>query len=60
MPKALALSGLVVAALLLLIFGMDLAIQIPFGGASRSMDIALLLGSAALGYMAWSTFREQS
>jgi hypothetical protein len=59
MPKALAVSGMVVAALLVLMFGLDLAVRVPFDRASQSMDIAFLICAAMLGYMSWSTFREQ-
>ncbi len=60
MPKVLAISGLVVAALLLLIFGADLAIGIPFSGASGWMDVTFLICAAILGYLGWSTYREQA
>lgn len=59
MPKVLAISGMVVAVLFLLIFGADLGIGIPFGGASGWMDISFLLAAAILGYLSWSTYREQ-
>jgi len=59
MPKVLAISGMVVAGLLLLMFGLDLAVWFPFGHASRMIDVVFLLCSAILGYMSWSTYREQ-
>jgi hypothetical protein len=59
MPKALTISGMAVAGLLLLMFGLDLALQFPFGRASKAMDIAFLICAIVLGYMSWSTFREQ-
>lgn len=59
MPKFLTILGGIVAAVLLLLFGLDLAIGIPFGKFSKTMDILLILASAMLGYMAWSTYREQ-
>jgi hypothetical protein len=58
MPKALTISGMAVAGLLLVIFGADLAISIPFGRVSMAMDVAILICAAALGYMSWSTYRE--
>lgn len=58
MPKALAISGMAIAGLLVLMFGLDLAIQIPFGRASFAMDVILLVCGGMLGYMSWSTFRE--
>ncbi len=60
MPKALSISGMVVAALLVLMFGLDLAVGIPFDHASTAMDISLLICAALLGYMGWNTFREQA
>ncbi len=59
MPKALCLTGSVVAILLLLVFGLDLAIGFPFGRASSTMDIGLLIASLALGYVSWTTLKEQ-
>ncbi|MBI3838846.1 MAG: hypothetical protein HY288_13065 [Planctomycetia bacterium] len=59
MPKVLAISGMVVAGLLLLMFGLDLAASVPFSHASRMMDIIFLLCAGILGYMSWNTYREQ-
>ncbi len=60
MPKALTISGMVVAALLLFMFGLDLALEFPFGRASKLMDVLFLLCAVTLGYVSWSTFREQT
>jgi hypothetical protein len=59
MPKALCVTGIVVAGLLLLVFGLDLAVKLPFQRVSPLMDIAMLICSLALGYAGWATFREQ-
>jgi hypothetical protein len=59
MPKALCLLGTVVAAVLLLVFGFDLIVKFPFGRVSLIMDIGIVLCSLGLGYMSWSTLREQ-
>jgi hypothetical protein len=60
MQKALCIFGMVVAALFLLIFGLDLLISVPFSGANKMvMDLPMVLCSAALGYLSWMTFREQ-
>jgi hypothetical protein len=61
MPKALTIIGMLVAALLLLIFALDLALGIPFGGsmASTSMDVGMMICGVILFYLSWSTFREQ-
>lgn len=59
MPKALSISGMVIAALLLILFGMDLAIGVPFRGVSMLMDVGFILCALLLGYLGWSAFREQ-
>jgi uncharacterized RDD family membrane protein YckC len=60
MPKALCIFGMAVAALLLLIFGLDLAVAMPFRGENRMMlDVPLVVCSLILGYLSWVTFREQ-
>ena len=59
MPKALCLVGMVVAVLLLLVFGLDLAVQFPFRRASMTMDIGGVVSSLILGYVSLTTLREQ-
>jgi hypothetical protein len=59
MPRALCLTGSVVAVLLLLVFGLDLALGFPFQRVSLTMDIGFLLCSLGLGYVSWSTLKEQ-
>jgi hypothetical protein len=58
MPKALTITGMVVAVLLALVFLLDLATEFPFKRASTLMDIAFLICALALGYMSWSTWRD--
>jgi hypothetical protein len=58
MPKALTIGGMVVSAVLLLLFGMDLAVGIPFQGISKLMDIGVVICALMLGYMSWTTLRE--
>ena len=58
MPKAMTIAGMVVAALLLLMFGADLAVGIPYGGAEMTMNIGALIGASILFYLSFSTFRE--
>jgi hypothetical protein len=59
MPKALCLTGTVVALLLLLVFGLDLALGFPFRRESLVMDVGLVCCSLALGYASWMTLKEQ-
>jgi hypothetical protein len=59
MPKVLCIAGAVVAILLLLVFGLDLAAGIPFRRENMgTMDISMILCSAGLGYLSWSTYRQ--
>ena len=63
MPKALCMSGMVVAILILILFLFDLlapATIAPFRKASVLMDIAMLVCAVMLGLASWMTFREQS
>ena len=58
MPKVLTMGGLVVSGLLAIIFTVDLALEIPFGRASKLMDISFLCCAIILAYMSWATMRE--
>ena len=60
MPKALCIFGTVVAVLLLLVFGLDLLLKIPFGGVDWLLDVCFILCSGVLGYLSWTTLREQA
>jgi hypothetical protein len=59
MPKALCIAGMVVAVLLLLVFGIDLAAGFPFNSVSPWMDIGMIVCSLILGYISWTTMRQQ-
>jgi len=59
MPKALCMSGLVVAGLVIILFAADLAVGVPFKRASMMMDVSLLCCAALLGLLSWFTLREQ-
>ena len=67
MPKALCITGMVVATLLAILFIADLLggkffpALAPFGGASYKslMGLWFLLCAAALGYLSWATLKEQ-
>lgn len=62
MPKALCLSGMVVAILIAILFLFDLAAptsMAPFRKANIVMDIAMILSALTLGVISWFTFREQ-
>ncbi len=59
MPKALCILGMAISALLLLVFGLDLATGFPFNAGTPMMNIGFIIASAILGYLGWSTLREQ-
>jgi hypothetical protein len=59
MPKALCILGLVISVLLLVIFGLDLLTSVPFGRDATFMDIGFVVAAAILGYLSFSTMREQ-
>lgn len=58
MPKALTIAGMVVSALILILFGLDMATGIPFSTANSTMDIAFIVCAVLLGYMSWSAYRD--
>lgn len=58
MSKALTIVGMVVAGLVGAAFAADLAIGIPFDGASMIMDVGAVGASAILGYLSWDAFRD--
>ena len=59
MPKIMTLIGLILSALIVLVFAIDLAIGFPFMKASMLMDIAFIICGGVLGYLSWATNREQ-
>ena len=59
MPKALSISGMVIAVLIFLLFVLDLALKFPFQRSSMMMDIVFVLCSLGLGYLSWIVYKEQ-
>lgn len=51
-------GALGVAALMLLLFILDIALKIPFGGLDTTVDILAIIASAVLLYLAIDTLRE--
>ena len=58
MPKALCFAGIAVSVLVLVLFALDLALGI-LGRASMGMSIAFILSALGLGYLSWTTLKEQ-
>ena len=59
MPKVLCLTGMVVSILILVLFLLDLAIQVPFKRISPVMDIVFVVCAVGLAFISWTTLREQ-
>jgi hypothetical protein len=59
MPKVLCLTGVVIAILILVLFLLDLAVKFPFQRISTLMDVVFVICAVGLGYISWSTLREQ-
>jgi len=60
MSKAFAIIALIIAICMLLIFGLDASpLNIPFRGASKTMDYGFIVCGLILAYLSWRTFREQ-
>jgi len=62
MPRVLCMAGMVVAILVFIVFLLDLVIPgelAPFGNASYLMDIIFIICSLGLGFLSWTTYREQ-
>lgn len=66
MPKALCISGMVIAVLIILLFLTDFLLNMfgavtlaPFKGAQPFMDIVFVICGVVLGLMSWLTFKEQ-
>ena len=59
MAKAMSIAGMVIGGLTALIFGLDLALKIPFGRTGGGgTDIGLFLCGAILAYLGWNAFRD--
>ena len=66
MPKVLCMTGIVISLLVAILFALDLILSFtgpvwaaPFRNASATMDVLFLLCAGGLGYLSWSTLREQ-
>ena len=66
MPKALCLTSLAVAMLIVVLFLSDLVLGLagmqemaPLRGASLLMDVVFVIVAGVVAYMSWMTFRQQ-
>ena len=58
MEKILCFSSMGVAGFLLLLFVLDVAVGIPFGGASKIVDIFGIIVSGMVLYLAYDAFKD--
>ena len=58
MEKWLCWGSMGVAGLLLLLFLLDIAVKVPFGGVNRVVDVFGILASALVLYLAYDAFRD--
>lgn len=61
MAKGLTIFTMIVAAFLVLVFGLDLFTGIPFNrpeSAGPLIDVSFVLCGLLLAYISWTTFRE--
>ena len=58
MAKGLTITAMAVAVLTLVLFGMDLAISVPFKQQSIFLDIAFVICGLAIGFLGFTTWRE--
>ena len=58
MAKVMTFGAMAIAGLCALLFGLDLALGIPFGRANMLIDIGFVLCALILGYLSWNAFRD--
>ena len=60
MEKRLCIASMVVAALLLLVFAVDLVAKFPFGGPPTflTIDIVGVIAGGMLLYVSWNALRD--
>jgi hypothetical protein len=56
--KVLCFSSLIGAGLITFIFLLDATLKVPFGGASRALDILFIIGGALVLWQGFETYRE--
>jgi threonine/homoserine/homoserine lactone efflux protein len=56
--KILCMAAMIVAGLLALVFLLDAALGVPFGRASVTFDVLVLIGSAFILWQGLETYKE--
>jgi threonine/homoserine/homoserine lactone efflux protein len=55
---AFALFGVATALVLIMLFGLDLAVGVPFQRVSLLMDVTYVFCGAVLAWLSWSCLRD--
>jgi hypothetical protein len=58
MEKWLCLSAMILAGLLLVLFGLDLALGVPFGRKAITNDILFIIAGGLVLWQGYETWRE--
>lgn len=58
MAKGLTMAAIVIAVLTLVLFGLDLAIAVPFNKQSIFLDIVFVICGLVIGILGFTTWRE--
>ena len=58
MAKGLTITALAIAVLMLVLFGLDLAVGMPFGKQSIFLDIVFVLCGLGIAILGFTTWRE--
>jgi hypothetical protein len=58
MSKKLIFGSMAAAGVVALLSTLDLALKVPFGGYSLTMDILYLVAAAVILFMCWESYRE--
>ena len=58
MGKGMTIAGMVVAAVIFILFAIDLAVGFPFQKASKGMDVSFIICAIGLGILSWTTMRD--
>jgi hypothetical protein len=58
MEKWLCWGSIATSGILLLLFALDLFLQIPFGRISVFVDVVVVLASAVILYLGWNAMRD--
>lgn len=59
MTRVMCAIGIIVAILLVIVFGLDAFLKVPFGAVNMTIDVAMIISGLMLGYAGWATLREQ-